>query len=305
MWAEEETQGEERETRGGRQCFLYARSAEHWSGKEEPESTRETGEQRRRYQAPRATGELNWEDAHDGMAGKRNAESGRAGIPRREPGWGGGRQPHAELKNCTLRRDGKGGGGGFGGGKGHRNRRTGAQSMGWVMPRDAVDGGRGRSPGPWQWSRSLEFGWGDVQGWPDLTCNWGCGEDTDRERIRSTEQPGFTPGFRPPWARDLSFPTLSFLHRWEKDHNTFPKGLHGGYKEKLNVMFSRQHQPPSQHSVSVSFYLSVPLNLRFLLNMAYGKSFPAGPVIKSKTCSVQGTVVNILWQAIMKKNVYA
>ena len=60
------------------------------------------------------------------------------------------------------------------------------------------------------------------------------------------------------------------------------------------MMFSRQHQPPSQHSVSVSFYLSVPLNLRFLLNMAYGKSFPAGPVIKSNTCSVQGTVVNIL-----------
>ena len=57
--------------------------------------------------------------------------------------------------------------------------------------------------------------------------------------------------------------------------------------------FLKQHQPPSQQSVSVSFYLSVPRNLRFLLNMAYGESLPAGPVIKGNTCSVQGTVINI------------
>lgn len=92
------------------------------SGKEELglESARETGEQRRLYEVPRATGEQSWENARDGRAGKRNAESGRAGILRREPGWDGGRQPHAELKNSTLRRDGKGGGGGFEGGKRHR-----------------------------------------------------------------------------------------------------------------------------------------------------------------------------------------
>lgn len=98
---------------------------------------------------PRATGEQNWEDDRGGTARKRNAESGRAAGSRRETGSGGGRQPHSELRECSLRGDGKGEGGGFEGEKTASETEGQAQSMGEVMRKGAVDGGRGRSPGPW------------------------------------------------------------------------------------------------------------------------------------------------------------
>lgn len=84
------------------------------------ESTCATREQPGLHQVPRATGEQNWEDDLDGTAWKRNAESGRAGISRRKTGWGGGCRPHSELRECSLRGDGKGEGRGFEGGKRHR-----------------------------------------------------------------------------------------------------------------------------------------------------------------------------------------
>ena len=99
-------------------CWL----SEALSGKEELglESARATREQRSLHQVPRATGEQNWEDDSGGTARKRNAESGRAAGSRRETGSGGGRQPHSELRDCSLRGDGKGEGGGFEGEKRHR-----------------------------------------------------------------------------------------------------------------------------------------------------------------------------------------